>query len=82
MKSLGKAIKSGCVEGKSWKQALYKFLRNYTDIPHVTTGKSQAELLFGYNIRTLIPEIRVPVDDSDMRRRDSQQKAKQKVIHR
>ena len=77
MKPLGKAIKD-CVERKSWKQALYKFLRNYRATPHVTTRKPPAELLFGYIVRTLIPEINVPVDDSDVRRCDSQQKAKQK----
>ena len=50
MKLLNKAIKTATVEGKSWRQELYKFLRNYRATPHVTTGKSPAELLFGTNI--------------------------------
>ena len=76
-KPLSNAIKSAYVKGKSWKQAHYKFLMNYRATAHVTTVKAPAEFLFGYNIMTLIPKIKVRVDDSDVRRCDSQQKAKQ-----
>lgn len=78
MKPLNKAIKSATAEGKSWRQELYKFLRNYRATPHVTTGKPPAELLFGCNIKVLLPEISVPIVDDDLRVRDAAKKAKQK----
>lgn len=81
MKPLNKAIKAATVEGKSWKKQMFKFLRNYRATPHVTTGKPPAEVLFGYNIRVLLPEIQVtpPGDDDDeLRLRDAERKAKQK----
>lgn len=79
MKPLNKAIKSATVEGKSWKQELYKFLRNYRATPHTTTGKPPAEVLFGSNIKILLPEVKVQMDDIVIRERDAEQKAKQKM---
>ena len=78
IKTLSKAVKTATVEGKSWKQELYKFLRNYRATPHVTTGKAPAELLFESNIRVLLPEIITPTDDRELRHRDKTQKEKQK----
>ena len=78
MKSLGKAIKTATVEQKSWRQEMYKFLRNYRATPHVTTGRAPAELLFGSNIHVRLPEIIVPTDDDDLRIRDRERKEKQK----
>nr|XP_039254390.1 uncharacterized protein K02A2.6-like [Styela clava] len=79
MKPLGKAIKTATVEGKSWKQEMYKLLRNYRASPHVTTGRPPAELLYGTNIKVLLPEIIVPTVDNDLRDRDCFYKAKQKM---
>ena len=78
MRPLNKAIKAATVEGKSWRQELYKFLRNYRATPHVMTGKPPTELLFGFNIRILLPEVPPSSEDMELRARDAQQKAKQK----
>ena len=40
MKPLIKACKTANAEGKSWKQELYSFLRNYRATPHVTTNEA------------------------------------------
>nr|XP_039269965.1 uncharacterized protein LOC120344719 [Styela clava] len=74
MKPLNKAIKTATVEGKSWKQELYKFLRNYRATPHVTTHKAPAELLYGRNIKVLFPEVIKVADDKELRECDSKQK--------
>nr|XP_039261226.1 uncharacterized protein LOC120337496 [Styela clava] len=79
MKPLGKAIKTATVEGKFWKQEMYKFLRNYGACPHVTTGRPPAELSYGTNIKVLLPEVIVPTVDNDLRDRDCFHKAKQKM---
>jgi hypothetical protein len=78
MKPLNKAIKSATVEGKSWRQEMYKFLRNYRATPHVTTGRPPAELLFGSNIKVLLPELFIRVEDKELRTRDAEQKQQQK----
>lgn len=78
MKPLNKAIKAANVEGKSWRQEMHKFLRNYRATPHVTTGKAPAELLFGDNIRVLLPEIFQRKDDGEVRDRDARHKQRQK----
>ena len=78
MKPLNKAIKSATAKGKSWRQELYKFLRNYRATPHVSTSRPPAELLFGRNIKVLLPEVPAPVLDEELRLRDYAQKAQQK----
>lgn len=78
MKPLNKAIKAAQVEGKSWRKNLYRFLRNYRATPHPTTGRPPAELLYGRNIRILLPEVAQPVADKDIRKRDQERKARAK----
>ena len=77
---VNKVVCTAAIERKSWKQELYKFLRNYRATPHLTTGKCPADLLFQkrpYRIR--LPEQLVPVlCDKDFRQRDAQQKLKAK----
>lgn len=75
-----KAFRTAVAEEKNWKAILPDFLLAYRTTPHSTTGKSPAELLFGRQIRTKLPEMRqtksaVP----DVRRRDEQAKEKSKV---
>ena len=58
---VNKVVCMAVIERKSWKQELYKFLRNYRATPHLTTGKCPADLLFQkrpYRIR--ISEQLVP----------------------
>ena len=48
--------------------------------PHSTTGVSPAELLFRRKLRTCIPGIEeFPVDDQEVRDRDSEAKEKRKL---
>ena len=54
---LKKTIQSAQIEGKVWRQEMYKFLRNYRATPHSTTGISPAQALYGRNIRIKLPEV-------------------------
>merc|ERR1712002_1113381 len=79
MQSLKKVYRSAQIESKSWKQELYKLLRNYRATPHSTTGTPPATLLFGRSIRTRLPEsTRDPPDDASVRNRDEQKKSQMK----
>lgn len=70
MKTLGKLCKSAQLEGRPWKQELYKFLRNYRATPHCSTGIAPATALNGYHLKTKLPEFRAveapgKIDDKD-----------------
>ena len=47
MRTLGKTIKASVVHRGKWKQELATMLRNYRATPHVSTGATPTELLFG-----------------------------------
>lgn len=86
MRTLKKAYRSAIAQNKSWKQELYRFLRNYRATPHTTTGVPPATLLFGRPVRTRLPEPIVPVSDiqernsdNQLRSRDRGKKAKMKA---
>lgn len=80
MRTLTKAIKTNSVEGKNWKKELQQFLLQYRATPHSTTGKSPAELIFGRQIRTKLPEISQPVpSDDEVRTKDRLAKEKMKT---
>ncbi|XP_030850192.1 uncharacterized protein K02A2.6-like [Strongylocentrotus purpuratus] len=82
MKTLKKAYRSAIAENRSWKQELYKFLRNYRATPHSTTGVPPATLLFGRAVRTRLPEHassdHQPLDGS-LRSRDHAKKERMKT---
>ena len=80
MQSLKKVYRCAQIESKSWKQELYKLLRNYRATPHVTTGSPPATLLFGRPMRTRLPESECQSlpDDSAVRERDQQKKSQMK----
>ena len=78
MKSIKKVWHCARIEGKNFKQELYKFLRQYRATPHSTTGRSPAEVLFKRTIRTRLPGRFVPEDDPELRAQNEQAKAKQK----
>ena len=46
MKPLGQAIKTAHAERRPWQQELAKFLLNYRQTPHSTTGVPPEQLLF------------------------------------
>ncbi|KAL5018211.1 hypothetical protein ScPMuIL_003933 [Solemya velum] len=56
MRTLGKTIRASTAENLSWKQELYKFLRNYRATPHNTTKIAPAMALLNRNIKTKLPE--------------------------
>jgi hypothetical protein len=55
-----KTIKTANVERKSWKQELYKFLRQYRATPHISTGYTPFQLLFGRESATKLPQVNKP----------------------
>ncbi|MES9884605.1 MAG: transposase family protein, partial [Sedimenticola sp.] len=78
MKPLQKCVKIAKIEGRSYKQELNVFLRNYRATPHPSTGSAPATLMFSRNIKTGLPEFRAPLDDKPVRDRDTHMKAKAK----
>ena len=78
MKNLGKTVKSAQLEGKPWKQELYRFLRNYRATPHTSTGIAPATALNGYPMKTKLPEIITHEEKSNIRQSDSVSKQKMK----
>ena len=67
-------------EGKQWKEEVRKYLIAYRSTPHTTTGVSPAELLFGRKIRIKLPEFRKDNVASEVRDRDSEMKAKARIV--
>ena len=57
VKTLEKSIRIAHLEGKNWKQELYKFLRQYRSTPHSTTNVSPSEALNSRKLKTKIPEL-------------------------
>ena len=56
-RSLFKAMRVAHAEKRDWKSELNKFLLAYRSTPHVTTGKSPAELLYGRKMTTKLSEV-------------------------
>ena len=75
MRTMKKIIKTAEVENKSWKQELYRLLRNYRATPHCTTGVAPASLLFSRPIRTKLPNFQESTSDDELRTRDGVQKS-------
>ena len=76
-RTLLKAIKTACSEGKDWRAYIYTFLLAYRSTPHTITGKSPAEIMFGRKLRTKLPEMeRKTVEDTEIRSREEERKAK------
>lgn len=84
MKAIGKVYHIAKIEGKNYRQEIYKFLRSYRNTPHSTTGMAPAEVMFGRTMRTRLPETSGPTEelahesDKDMRMNDQNAKTKQK----
>ena len=57
MKPFGKAIKTAHAERRPWQQELAKFLLNYRQTPHSTTGLPPAQLLFNRATRGKLPSL-------------------------
>ena len=80
-RSIVKMIHGAIAEQKDPKMEVYKFLSNYRNTPHDTTGKCPSELLMNRTIRTKVPVfIPVPTGKAhkEARQADKLQKEKQK----
>ena len=56
-RSLLKAMRAARAEKKNWRTELNKHVLAYRSTAHTTTGKSPAEMLYGRNISTKLPDI-------------------------
>ena len=89
VQTLEKSIRIAHLEGKNWKQELYKFLRQYGATPHSTTNVSPCEALNNRKLKTTIPELPVtqykqlkctPQEPpANIAQRDAMQKQKMKI---
>ena len=81
VQTLEKNIRIAHLEGKNWKQELYKFLRQYRATPHSTTNVSPSEALNKRKLKTTIPELIQFRQNSsaNFSERDALQKQKMKI---
>ena len=87
MPNLEKCVRTAVVEGKTWKQELYKFLRQYRATPHTITNVSPNEALNGRKLKTTLPEVSpastrqntLQETRKTMAERDAEQKSKIKA---
>ena len=78
-RSLLKRLQIAQAENKPWRAELRKYLTAYRSIPHGTTGRSPAELLFNRKFRGKIPDLSIDhAFDHELHDRDAEQKAKTK----
>ena len=83
VKTVCKLIHTCCAENKDPRQELHMFLMNYRATPHLTTGRSPAEMLFGRRLRTKLPQYPSYVEsekNANARLRHDQGKLKQKDL--
>ena len=78
MKTINKAVKTTHSDNQTWQKEFYEVLHNYRATRHSSTGRAPAEVLFGQNIRTKLPEFGGKQDDSEIREADSLSKRKMK----
>lgn len=79
--SILKRLQIAQAEGRNWKHELDTYLLASRALPHATTGKSPAELLFNRKLRTKLPSVddRPRMEDMEVRDHDAEQKAKAKI---
>lgn len=75
-KSLKKAVRIAQVQNKNWRTELYTFLLHYRGTEHSTTGVSPAQLLYGRQIKTKLPQFDRVKTPKGLKARDAQQKQK------
>ena len=76
MKAIGKVYHIAKIEGKPYKQEMYKFLRHYRSTPHSLTGKAPVELLFHRTVNLRIPTLIPARTNTDQQTRLNDQNAK------
>ena len=60
MGNLGKVVKAASSDGKTWKQELNKFIRNYRATAHTITNMSPFAALFGRELKMKLPALSRP----------------------
>ena len=82
MRTVKKCIKTAEIEQKNWKQELYRFLLSYRSTPHTSTGLSPAQILFGRELKTKLPQVpNVPQNKTDQVIRQNDARAKATMKH-
>ena len=75
-----KRLQIAQAENKPWRAELRKYLTAYRNIPHDTTGRSPAELLFNRKVKGKITDLSIDhAYDHEVHDRDAEQKAKSKA---
>ena len=73
-------MKIAQAENKHWGIKLQKYLMAYRSVPHNTTGRSPAELLFNRKMREKLPDLSLQsVHDQEVCDRDAERKAMSKA---
>ena len=78
VRTVKKVIKTANVERKSWKQEMYRFLRNFRETPHTTTRVPPATALFGRAMKTKLPEFNEGQEEPTVEANDRNAKMKMK----
>ena len=74
LRTNGKVCKCAQVDGKSWKQELYRFLRNYRTTLHTSTSLPPANVLNGVTLKTKLLQVFNTQDDKLLRQNDQSAK--------
>ena len=79
--SLLKRMRIAQAQNKDWQREMRKYLMQYRALPHNTTGRSPAEMLFNRHIRTKLPLTGAGYHplDQEVRDRDAEQKMRAKL---
>ena len=81
-RTLMKAIRTSCAEGKDWRKEVFKFLLAYRNTPHSSTKTSPAMLLMNRPLRDKIPGITHVTDIfNEARINDENRKMKSKTYY-
>ena len=79
--SLLKRMRIAQAQNKDWQREMRKYLMQYRALPHNTTGRSPAEMLFNRHIRTKLPLTGAGYHplDQEVRDRGAEQKMRAKL---
>lgn len=78
--SLLKRMKIAQAEKKNWQEEVLTYIAAYRAMPHPSTGRSPAELLYNRKLRTKIPQLQLFSSyDQDIRDRDAEKKGLSKL---
>ena len=77
MRRLVKMTLAASAEGKDPRREVYKFVLNYNNSVHSSTGRNPAELLMRRKVKTLLPQLpqrKREREDKEVRKRDKERK--------